>query len=391
MVIVHVAPNAPYNENWGYQENILPKYQKKLGHDVILIISCKKHDNGKIIDTEEEDRILSDGVRLIRRKQSYIINQTISNIAGYIKIYDLLIELKPDLIFFHGMISYSIMDAVKYKKQSPSCRIVQDNHMDYNIGYSTFTLKKKILRSWYRFLAKISLKYIDKVYGVTPWRKEYAKDYFHVPPDKLDVLIMGADDDKIDFARKIEIRNQIRQKYHIDNDTFLIVTGGKIDKKKKIDILADTCANMKGVALLVFGQIASDCSEQVNRIIDSSDNVFFAGWINGDQVYDFFFAADLVFFPGQHSVLWEQACAAKTPCVFAKWDGMNHVDAGGNCTFIFPITEERIRSEIKSLMFTEKYYRMKEIAESSATDIFLYSNIAIKSIESITVLHNGTK
>lgn len=50
MRIVHIAPNAPYNNYWGYQENLLPKYQKKLGHEVILIVSNTEHKNGKIVE-----------------------------------------------------------------------------------------------------------------------------------------------------------------------------------------------------------------------------------------------------------------------------------------------------------------------------------------------------
>lgn len=383
MVIVHVAPNAPYNENWGYQENILPKYQRKMGHDVTLIISCRKHENGKIVDTEEEDKYLSDGIRIIRRKQCNYINSRISNVLSYIKIYDLLVELHPDLIFFHGLISYSIMDAVKYKRKTPKCIIIQDNHMDYNIGYSSSTIKEKILRAWYRCLTKKSIKYVDKVYGVTPWRKTYAADYFHVPKNKLDILIMGADDEKLDFSKKSDIRARIRKQYNVEDNTFLIVTGGKIDKKKKIDVLVEACTNMENVGLLVFGQIADDYKEYFDNIISKSHNSHFIGWIDGDKVYDYFFAADLVFFPGQHSVLWEQACASKVPCVFAEWEGMNHVNNGGNSEFVYPVEIQTIQQKIKELKFTEKYEKMKRIAESSATDAFLYSQIAVKSLECV--------
>ena len=93
----------------------------------------------------------------------------------------------------------------------------------------------------------------------------------------------------------------------------------------------------------------------------------------------------MVFFPGQHSVLWEQACASKVPCVFEKWEGMDHVNNGGNSDFVTPITEEKIAEKIEMLKFTAKYFKMKSIAESKATDIYLYSNIAKKSLETIKI------
>ena len=381
MVVVHVAPNAPYNEKWGYQENILPKYHKKMGHDVTLITTCSMHQDGKIIETKEVDKYLEDGVRLIRRRQNQYCHPVITNCMAYISIFDLLIEINPDFIFFHGLISYSIMDVVRFKKMKPSCVVVQDNHQDYNIGFDAFTFRRKVVRSWYRYLNRKSIRYVDKVYGVTPWRKAYAADYFRIPQEKLDVLIMGADDEKIHLSEKREIRMQIRSQYGIDDNTFVIVTGGKIDKKKKIDILAKACENIMSVKLLIFGQIETECEQYFHNLFKQEHNVIYIGWIDADKVYDYYFAADLVFFPGQHSVLWEQACASKTPCVFARWNGMDHVDVGGNCDFIDTVDEDNIQRKIRALLFTPKYASMKKIAESDATDAFLYSKIAEKSME----------
>ena len=44
MKIVHIAPNAPYNDYWGYQDNLLPKYHKKLGHDVTVYAILGNYD-----------------------------------------------------------------------------------------------------------------------------------------------------------------------------------------------------------------------------------------------------------------------------------------------------------------------------------------------------------
>lgn len=41
--IMHIAPNAPYNAGWSYQENLLPKYQAALGHDVMLVVTNLEH------------------------------------------------------------------------------------------------------------------------------------------------------------------------------------------------------------------------------------------------------------------------------------------------------------------------------------------------------------
>lgn len=382
MKIVHIAPNTPYNDYWGYQDNLLPKYQRKLGHEVTVITTNTMHKDGNIVQTDCSDYVLNDGVRIIRRKYKQYIHHTITGVFANLDVLPLLEQLQPDFIFYHGLISYTIKDVVKYVRHHPNCKVVEDNHMDYNIGNKTNTIKEKIIRCWLRYLNKYSVQYVEKVYGVTPWRKTYAEDYFRIPEAKTDVLIMGADDEKIHLDQKQEIRKEIRKVFHINCNDFLIVTGGKIDQKKGIDVLAETCADLKGkVELLIFGQIADDVKDKLEKLIAENDNIIYIGWIKSDKVYDYFFAADLVIFPGQHSVLWEQACASKVPCVFEKWEGMDHVNNGGNSDFVTPVTVETLSDKITELLFTEKYFLMKSVAESENTDIFRYSRIAEKSLE----------
>lgn len=382
MKIVHIAPNAPYNDYWGYQENLLPKYQKKSGHDVTLIITNTMHRDGKIEEIEPCEYHLNDGVRVIRVAKKKTIHPWLTRLKSYLPIYHYLEEIQPDFIFYHGLVSNTIYDVIRYKKHcNPACVIVQDNHMDYNIGIKGKTLKEKLYRAYYRYVNRNSIKYVDKVYGVTPWRKAYAEDFFQIPKEKTAVLIMGADDEKIDFANRKEIREKIRAFHGISDEDFLITTGGKIDKKKKIHLLMEACQNISNVKLLIFGQVNADIKNEFDTLLEKNPNIIYIGWVDADKVYDLFFASDLVFFPGQHSVLWEQACASKVPCVFEKWEGMEHVNAGGNSDFVTPVEVNTLRTKIKELCYTEKYFEMKKIAESNATDIYLYSKIAEKSLE----------
>ncbi len=379
MKIAHIAPNAPYNEGWGYQENLLPKYQAKMGHDVVLVVRDEKHHDGKIIKTACEDYFSKDGFRVVRMATE---RGLISVIGEKMSVYNILCETNPDFVFYHGLVSATIFEVVKFKKKNnPNCVVVQDNHLDYNIGTIPKTLKQKILRCYYRFIFKKTRKSISKVYGVTPWRKTYAEDYFKVPSSMTDILIMGADDEKIDFTNCAETRKNIREKYSVSNNDFLIVTGGKIDKKKGIHVLMEAVGRATGVKLLVFGQVNDEIKDQFDKLLGENPNIIYVGWVAADKVYDYFFAADAVMFPGQHSVLWEQACASKIPCVFENWDGMDHVNNGGNSDFFDEISVEGILKKIEELKFTPKYQKMKEIAESEKTDIYLYSEIAKKSVE----------
>lgn len=382
MKIVHIAPNAPYNDYWGYQDNLLPKYQKKLGHDVTVIITNTMHKDGKIVKTNCDDYVLNDGVRVIRLEVKKYPHIVLTNMNARLPVYDYLRKIKPDFVFYHSLHGTTILDVIRYKKKiNPKCVIVQDSHVDYNICNNPVGIKGWILRSFHRYINRRSIPYVSRVYGVTPWRKIYAEDYYGIPGDKTDVLIMGADDEKIDFEHRDEIRRNIRKKYEVQDSEFLIVTGGKIDKRKKIHILMEAAAHLKNVKLMIFGRVNEDVQGVFDRLLNENDNIIYIGWVDSDAVYNYFFAADIVVFPGQHSVLWEQACAAKVPCVFERWVGMEHVNNGGNCDFIDDVSAEGIKNKLNELIFTEKYERMKSVAQSEATDIFLYSKIAEKSLE----------
>lgn len=384
--IVHIAPNETYNEDWGYQINLLPKYQRLLGHNVTVVVSGRKFQDNAIIQAEAADYYTHDGIHVIRRDYKELLGSNITHLLSYLPVEDILIKNSPDLIFCHGLLSYSIIDAIKYKKRHRNTVIVQDNHMDYynSSYYISNTLRTRLIKIWYCILNKRTIRYVSKVYGVTPWRKEFAEDYFQISKSKTDVLIMGAEDKCIDFDNKNKIKRIIRNKYGLHMNDFVIVSGGKLDKAKNIHLLIDAVErSKKNIKLLIFGSADKEIETYLNESIDGSEKIRLAGWIESDKVYEYFFAADLIVFPGTHSVLWEQACACKVPCVFKRWKGMNHVDVGGNAKFLEKDSVGELSTIIESLFFTKQYFNMLDKAQSDLTDVFLYSSIAKKSIECV--------
>ena len=389
MKIVHLAPSAIYNENWGFQENLLPKYNVKDDNDVVLITNTFTRIDKCKTAIASCDYISDDGFRVIRIPyNSYYGCKRLENIFCKLDVSDLLDSILPDVVFFHGLQSLTMLDVIVYKKKQSrkghAVKIIQDNHADDNnsISVDAKDFKYRLLRFCYRLFNKQTQKYVEKVYGVTPCRKSYAEEFYGIKPNKTDVLMMGADDEKLDFIHKKEIRNKIRQENNIEEDDFLIVTGGKIDSKKNIHMLMKAVEGLKNVKLLIFGSVDNSMLDEFKVLMDNK-NISYVGWVASDKVYDYYFAADLVCFPGTHSVLWEQACASKIPCLFKKWNGMQHVDVGGNAGFIEDVSVESIKSNLEELVFTPKYYDMLAVAESTATDAFLYSKIAEKSLECV--------
>ena len=117
MKIIHISPNAPYNEGWSYQENILPKYQAKLGHQVILITTNTQHQDGQEKEVECSDGFSSDGFRVIRMRKEKVRFPILKRIVTYLNVYDVLKNEMPDFIFYHGLVSATIFQVCKYKKK----------------------------------------------------------------------------------------------------------------------------------------------------------------------------------------------------------------------------------------------------------------------------------
>lgn len=386
MKILHLALQAPYNEGWGYQENLLTKYQVKLGQDVTLVTTCRMNSSNSQIKTcEPQDYISPDGFRVIRLPPKKGFLKKIYSIFAVYDIYELLKNILPDLIMVHGLGSFSALQVKKYvKKCNPNCIVIADNHLDENnaVVLNGSGWKSKACVALWRYLNLKMRPVYRKVYGVSPRRTECAHTLFGFPANMLDTLPAGADDDKIKFGDKENVSKFIREKHRISNDDFLIVTGGKIDEKKNIDSLMKAVSdiNRKNVKLIVFGNCSNTMMETIENLAQH-DSIRYIGWISSDEVYNYYLAADLVVFPGLHSVLWEQACAAKVPCAFNKLSGFTHFDVGGNCRFLEDVSPQGLKVAVEKLVFTDEYYKMKVVAESELTDVFLYSNVAQKALE----------
>ena len=147
--------------------------------------------------------------------------------------------------------------------------------------------------------------YTKKFYGVLPVRVDFLKDVYGLPADKCELLVMGADDELVEKAKTSGARERIREQYGIKEDDFLIMTAGKIDQwKTQTLLLMQAVQNIKKghVRLIVFGSVTQELMEQVKALADGT-KVQYIGWVLSKDSYDDFEAADLVVFPGRHSVM----------------------------------------------------------------------------------------
>jgi glycosyltransferase involved in cell wall biosynthesis len=298
-------------------------------------------------------------------------------------LYPTIEEISPDVLFIHGCQFIDIKIIVKYLKAHPNIVTYVDNHADFSNSASNWLSKNILHKLIWRHYAKMIDRYIKKFYGVLPARVDFLIDVYKLPKEKVELLVMGADDELVEKAKNPEVKRYLRKKYNIAQDDFLIMTGGKIDLAKRQTLLlmqAVQSIPSERVKLIVFGSVVDELKNQVQDLADGK-KVQYIGWIDANESYEYFASADLVVFPGRHSVFWEQVVAQGIPMIVKYWQGTTHIDIGGNCQFLYEDSVDEIQHVIESLVdYSEKYQQLWDAAQKSVKNNFLYSEIAKKSL-----------
>ncbi len=384
MKVIHVCLAGLFMDGWGYQDNLIAKYHVSFGYDVTVITNQWVYDEeGNYIKTDKETEVDRYGVKIVRipikgdKPYTYKLKR-------YVGLYENIKKIEPDVIFLHSSQIMDVKDIIRYKKENPQVKIYVDNHCDYS-NSATNWLSKHILHGiiWKKKAWQLN-PYIEKFYGVLPARVDFMTERYGLPKDRVELLVMGMDDDKAEEADKPEVKAEIRQRFGYAEDDFVVITGGKIDHaKRQTLLLIEAVKNIKNphLKLLVFGSVVEDMKKPLTELCDSDDRINYIGWVQADDTYPYFAASDLAIFPGRHSVMWEQVAGQGIPMVVKYWDGTTHVDVGGNVEFLYQDSVEEIQSVLEKLMTKgEAYNKMQKNAGEKGKKVFSYRQISRRAI-----------
>lgn len=369
-----------YIDNYSYQENLLPKYHKLAGHDVEIVASLFTFDqNGKGVWLPEPSKYVNEhGIPVTRL--TFAKGKIAKRLRHYVGLMDELQRICPDLIFIHGVQFCDIDVVVKYLKKHPNVKVYVDNHADFSNsakGFISKHIQHRII--WRRCAQKIN-PYVTKFYGVLPARVDFLINEYKLPVEKVELLVMGADDEAVAAAKQPFVRKNLREQYGLSETDTVLMTGGKIDSNKPQTLILMEAVNASprsDLKLLVFGAIAPELKEKFDEQL--SDKVRYIGWKKSEKIYDEFAVADIIAFPGLHSVLWEQAVAMGKPCIFRKIDGFTHIDLDGNCTYFIEDTPEAYLAVIDETIANME--SLQRVAEDKGAQFFSYKKIAQRALE----------
>ncbi len=381
MKILHLMLGCFYIDNYSYQENYLPKHHKLQGHDVEIVASLFTFDeNGKGKWLPKADKYDNEyGIPVTRL--AFKNGKLAKRLRWYVGLQEELERIQPELIFIHGVQFMDISIVAKYCKKHPGVTVYADNHSDFSNSATNWVSKNILHKIVWRSCAKKINPYVTKFYGVLPARVDFLANVYGLPREKIELLVMGADDESVAAAAKPEVRQRIRQQHGLNEDDIVIMTGGKIDAfKTQTLLLMEAVQKIEDpkVRLVVFGSVTPELKDQVEALTDG-EKVQYIGWVQAKDSYDYFAAADLVVFPGRHSVFWEQVTAQGIPLLVKRWDGTTHTDVCGNTVFLEKDSVEEITQKLNALLEPARFEELKAAAEKASED-FLYSKIAKRSI-----------
>lgn len=312
MKIVHVMV-SPFTEGMTYQDNLLPEAQKKNGHDVTFITSCKAWDGKNLIEVQPCDTGMENGVRLIRLKMKTILgSKLLSDKVRYLKeLENYLNELLPDFIMLHGPQTASTKIICKYIDAHPKARFVIDSHADSHNSATNFVSKYILHHLYYRYYVNMALKYAERFYYVAPEVKTFILNNYKIKEDKLELLPLGGV--ILDDEEYKSIRSKRRYELGFSKDEIVFIHTGKItaEKRTKLLLKAFEKVNNPRAKLIIIGSPESDIKTAIKSAEKGNKNIVFLGWKAGNDLREYLCAADVYAQPGTQSATLQNAICAR--------------------------------------------------------------------------------
>ena len=385
--IIHVCQY--YNDGWGYQENLLPRYQAKLGHDTIVITSDRRpfypgDKNKRIIGT---GTFFDNGVRIERIP---IKREFRNRFVIFEDLMGTLEKEKPDYIFHHGLTSPSLITVAEYKSSHGNVFLAVDNHADYFNSGKLWIWRLFNYKIYWRHKIKRYTSVIDVFFSITSNCALFAEQELNIPSFKHELLYLGADTDNNRFNSNW--RKQIRNYFEFKDDDVVIITVGKIDKDKKVDEIIYSLKEIRepNIKLMIVGSIEENYEKELDHLINNDKRVVKVGWIRSDELFKYFSAADIAIFPGGQSTLWQQAISCELPVIFKYWEGIDYLLSNENGLFLFSNDHRELSQYLKILIHNKELRKnMKNRAIKERDEILSYEIIAKQSLKHHKIEEDG--
>jgi 1,2-diacylglycerol 3-alpha-glucosyltransferase len=303
MRIVHLCLSNFFIDDQGYQENLLTMENAKAGHDVTVIAS--RHINkldGNYGFADVCDTVNKHNVRVIRLRYHPIIPKQLGiRLRIHTGLFDLLEQLRPDVMVFHGISGWELFTVTKYIKKYPECTLYADNHADFFTAGRTWITRIFLHKIYYGWIIRHTYRYIKKILCVSPLTLKYAHEFYGIPAEKLELFPLGAQIHELDEIQKRS--RDFRSNLGIAQDNIVFVQSGKQYARK---YLLETLRAFSSVGdfrfrFIIAGVLMDDVKRDALELIEKDERIIFLGWQSEDELSNLLCAADVYLVPGRQT------------------------------------------------------------------------------------------
>lgn len=378
MRIVHW--DEMFHPTYGYQINVLAKYQAMQGHDVIIMTSERIEDHPVFsglydCDVLQQDREYSEKyhVQIIRLPIYRTVSSMVIFKPGFIKKIK---ELKPDVLMCHFNDTVASMwIAWAYKRLNVP--IVFDNHM---LEMAAVNPLHKAFTTFFR-ITTTPLIVKNRWTVIRTQNDPYVYDAYRIPLEQAPFISFGSD--MLLFHPDAEERKRFREQNGIPQDAFVIVYTGKLGGGKGGKLLAETLRERfrtdREVVAVIVGTSRSEYEREVDRIFGESENrIIRFDAQKYTELPQFYQAADLFVLAKQCSLSFFDAQACGLPAVVednnVNTDRVSH--GNGYAFHAGDIRDFRENIETCINMNEEQYRAMRQAAHDFVEETYNYASIS---------------
>lgn len=313
MRIAHIGLASFFTENMTYQDNQLTNQNVLDGHEVMVVSNAAKYQDGRVVATGYEDRVLENGIRLVRLPYRRILHRALSDkIRAVSGLYDLLEEFNPDVIMSHNLAYWSVLDVIRYKKKHPKVKFYADSHTAvYNSGRNWVSLHL-LHRGLYRFLTQRTLPHLEKYFYIGISEREFSMEHYGVKPEMMEHFPLGGNLPQEDDYNAC--RAAVREELKLEQDELLLLHTGKLSAPKRTKELLEAFSAVPDLKakLAVIGSVPEDQKDLLS-LMEADPRITFLGWKQATELVGYLCACDLYCQPGSVSATLQNAVCCKSP------------------------------------------------------------------------------
>lgn len=319
MKILHLCLSCFYIDGYAYQENMLIAEHVRAGHSVHVLASTETFGpDGKLTYVASSVYMGGEGAMVERLPYRFaLIPRLAQKIRNYAGLDVRLKEIAPDVIVFHGLCSYALLEVSSYVKQTPGVVLYTDSHEDFNNSARGWVSKWILHFLFYRTIFQKSLAAIDSVFCVSKETEAFVLDFYGCPAAKAKFLPLGG---KVFLDEDYrQLRKTVRADYQWSDDLRIFVQSGKFDGAKRLldSLRAFSALPGENLRLVLAGVFMDDIKDAAEELVRKDSRILKLGWLDTQGLTRLLIGADVYIQPGSQSATMQMAVCCRKPVIIA--------------------------------------------------------------------------